>query len=176
MNIFSNQTYRMAFQKWWKLSYHSQEVDMRIAAFTTSDIQPFKNGESWLRGAREASLISTGQAAQRMGISRSGFHGFEVREEKGTITLRALAKAAEALDCELVYAIRPKKKERFSVLIWKALVAEAQKQKWIHSRPAKAQANALATKAMSLFEDAEFRKQQGWSERRQPSERLPGRS
>jgi len=71
----------------------------------------------------------------------------------------------------LVYAIRPKKRERFSFLIWKKLVKEAQGHSWVQSRPERMQGNALAKIASDYFDDPQYRRQQGWTERRQPASR-----
>jgi transcriptional regulator with XRE-family HTH domain len=168
MNSFANQIYKTAFLRWWDQCYRCQETDRRVEAFLSSDIQPFRLGESWLQRAREASLMSASQAADKMGISRAGFHAMETREKEGGISLDILARAAQALDCELVYAIRPKKKERFSVRIWKKLVAEAEKHAWVRSRPEKFQAQAMAKVARDLFQDPKFRQKQGWIDRRDP--------
>lgn len=47
------------------------------------------------------------QAAQRMGVAQSTYTRFEQNEAEDTITLSTLRKAAEALDCTLVYALVP---------------------------------------------------------------------
>jgi transcriptional regulator with XRE-family HTH domain len=125
MNNLSDQTYKMAFRRWWYGSFLSQEKDLQVTPFLAPEVKAFQSGDWWLRGAREASLISLDQAAKKMGVSRANFHALEAREETGRITIESLAKAAGAIDCELVYAIRPKKRERFSFLIWKKLVKEA---------------------------------------------------
>jgi len=46
--------------------------------------------------------------ADRMGITPSGVSHLERREATGAVTLEALRRAADALDCELVYAIVPR--------------------------------------------------------------------
>ena len=42
-------------------------------------------------------------------------------KRRARLSLTTLAKAAEAMDCELAYAIRPKNKKYFSSIIWEIL-------------------------------------------------------
>jgi predicted DNA-binding mobile mystery protein A len=53
--------------------------------------------------------MSTSQVAARLRISRQGVADQERREVDGAITLAALRKAAHALDCDLYYAIVPRR-------------------------------------------------------------------
>jgi predicted DNA-binding mobile mystery protein A len=66
-----------------------------------------RNG--WIREIRQALGMTTGQLAKRIGTPQSNVHGLEKRERDGRITLRSLTKAAEALDCEVVYFLIPRK-------------------------------------------------------------------
>ncbi len=62
----------------------------------------------WLRAVREAlGLTVRGQAA-RAGISYATLHASEKAESQERISLGQLRKLANALDCELVYAIVPR--------------------------------------------------------------------
>ena len=53
--------------------------------------------------------MSSRQMADRMSISQSGVVRLEQSEKRGTISLNTLRKAAEALDCVVVYALVPNK-------------------------------------------------------------------
>jgi predicted DNA-binding mobile mystery protein A len=66
-----------------------------------------RNG--WIREIRQALGMTTGQLAKRIGIPQSNVHSLEARERDGRITLRSLRKAADALDCEVVYFFIPRK-------------------------------------------------------------------
>jgi transcriptional regulator with XRE-family HTH domain len=46
--------------------------------------------------------------AARAGIKRQSYAQFERAEERGSITMASLRRAAEAMDCELVYFIAPR--------------------------------------------------------------------
>ncbi len=52
--------------------------------------------------------MTTAQLAQRLGIKQPSVVAMEQSETKGTIALATLRRAAEALDCRLVYALVPK--------------------------------------------------------------------
>ena len=53
--------------------------------------------------------MSTAQLANRLGIRQPSLVALEQSEAKGTIELATLRRAAEALDCTLVYALVPNK-------------------------------------------------------------------
>jgi predicted DNA-binding mobile mystery protein A len=57
---------------------------------------------------REALGMTTPQLARRLGLTRQSVAALQQREAAGTITLEALRRAAEAMDCEVVYAVVPR--------------------------------------------------------------------
>ena len=61
----------------------------------------------WLYAIRTALGMTRAVAAKRMGVTPPAFQQMEQREVDLNITLASLKKAAEALDCHLVYAIVP---------------------------------------------------------------------
>jgi predicted DNA-binding mobile mystery protein A len=61
----------------------------------------------WLRAIRDALGLTTKQLAKRLGVSQPRVVALEKGEVEGTVTLASLRKAAEALDCKLVYAFVP---------------------------------------------------------------------
>jgi predicted DNA-binding mobile mystery protein A len=63
--------------------------------------------EGWIRTLREALSMSSYVLAKRMGCSRANITNLEQREKKGTITLKALEQAAQAMNCKLVYCLVP---------------------------------------------------------------------
>lgn len=62
----------------------------------------------WIAAVRQAIGMSVAQLADRLGISRTSLAKMEQREVDGGITLDALRRAADALDCDVVYAIVPR--------------------------------------------------------------------
>lgn len=63
----------------------------------------------WLKAIREALGMTTTQLAERLGVVQSRAVAIEQAEIKGAITLSSLEKAAQAMDCRLIYALVPKK-------------------------------------------------------------------
>lgn len=63
----------------------------------------------WLKEIREALGRTERQQAQRLGISGSTLHQSEQSEAQERISLGQLRKLADGLDCELVYALVPRK-------------------------------------------------------------------
>jgi predicted DNA-binding mobile mystery protein A len=62
----------------------------------------------WISSVREALGITLDQIGRRMGSSRQAVQQLERAEATDRITLGALRRAAEAMGCELVYALVPK--------------------------------------------------------------------
>jgi predicted DNA-binding mobile mystery protein A len=62
----------------------------------------------WLRAVREAVGLTQGEVAKRAGVKRQSYAQFESAEERGSITIGSLRRAAEAMDCELVYFVAPR--------------------------------------------------------------------
>jgi predicted DNA-binding mobile mystery protein A len=84
-----------------------KSLDQKLKAFSEAQkVIPPKSG--WLRALREALGMSTTQLAQRMGIQQSGVTLLEQRELTKKVSLETLNRAAQAMNCELVYAMVPK--------------------------------------------------------------------
>lgn len=63
----------------------------------------------WIRAIRESLGMTTAQLAKRIGVSQPRAVAIEQAEKSGAITMESLERAARALDCELVYALVPRK-------------------------------------------------------------------
>lgn len=63
----------------------------------------------WLRAIRQALGMTTRQLAKSVGVTQAAVVDAERTEAKGDITLATLQRYAAALDCELVYALVPKR-------------------------------------------------------------------
>lgn len=63
----------------------------------------------WIKAIRQALGMTTAQLAKRMGVRQPSVVALEQSEVRGTIELATLRRAAEALDCTLVYALIPNK-------------------------------------------------------------------
>lgn len=85
-----------------------RQLDKRL-----SNLQGADNLErpprGWIRAIREALGMTTAQLAMRLGVSQPRAVAIEKAEISGSITLVSLERAAQALDCRLVYTLVPKK-------------------------------------------------------------------
>src|SRR5258708_2673017 len=68
-----------------------------------------KPPHGWVRAVRDALGMNTRQYARRLGVSQPQVVAYEKGETEESITLASLRRAAEGLDCELVYALVPKR-------------------------------------------------------------------
>jgi transcriptional regulator with XRE-family HTH domain len=58
---------------------------------------------------REALNLKQSHVAKKLGIKQQVYGNMELREQREKVTLETLRRAAAALDCDLVYALVPKK-------------------------------------------------------------------
>lgn len=63
----------------------------------------------WIKTIRKALGMTTKQLADRLGWKYTRVVQIEATEVKDSITLKDLREAASAMDCELIYAVVPKK-------------------------------------------------------------------
>ena len=66
-----------------------------------------KNG--WVAEIRNALQMTTIQLAKRLGVSQPVISNFEKAERNNSITLKSLARLADALDCDLHYVLVPRR-------------------------------------------------------------------
>jgi predicted DNA-binding mobile mystery protein A len=62
----------------------------------------------WIRVIRTALRMSQAELATLLSINQKSLHTLEASEAKKTIRLDSLEKVADALDCDLVYALVPR--------------------------------------------------------------------
>lgn len=82
-----------------------RRLDERLKAFAGLGAAP---PMGWVRAIRDALGLTGAQLARRLNIRPASLSELEKNEAKGAITLATLKRAAEALDCTLVYALVPK--------------------------------------------------------------------
>jgi predicted DNA-binding mobile mystery protein A len=84
-----------------------QRLDERVQFLRHEErLDPPARG--WVRAIREALGMTGVQFAKRLGISPQSAEALEKSEATGTAQLNTLRRAAEALDCRLIYALVPK--------------------------------------------------------------------
>lgn len=84
-----------------------EQMDNKIKSFRSLDriVIPKKG---WVNSIRITLKMSLRQLAERMKISPQSVNELEDREANGSITLRTLKEAANAMDMKLVYGFVPK--------------------------------------------------------------------
>jgi predicted DNA-binding mobile mystery protein A len=81
-------------------------LDAKVSGFKVEAFTPPPAG--WVRAIRDALGMTTRQMARRMGVTAMAISGLEDSERAGTVQLSTLRRAADALGCDLVYAIVPR--------------------------------------------------------------------
>jgi predicted DNA-binding mobile mystery protein A len=84
-----------------------RQLDKRLSSMQNMELF-MRPPRGWLKAIREALGMTTAQLGRRLGVVQSRVVAIEQAEAKGTITLNSLEKAAQALDCRLVYALLPR--------------------------------------------------------------------
>jgi len=85
-----------------------KQLDKRLNMLQNVDILA-RPPRGWIKAIREALGMTTAQLAKRLGVSQPRILAIEKAESSGTIKLDTLERAAQALDCRLVYALVPRK-------------------------------------------------------------------
>ncbi|MFI5014524.1 MAG: mobile mystery protein A [Hyphomicrobiales bacterium] len=84
-----------------------RRLDERLSALKPENrFQPPHKG--WIRAIRDALGMSGVQLASRLGVRPQTVEAVEKSEANGAVQLKTLRRAAESLDCTLVYALVPK--------------------------------------------------------------------
>jgi predicted DNA-binding mobile mystery protein A len=79
-------------------------LDKRLAEWRDLPPAPVRG---WVRALRDSLGMSSADLAFRLGTSRQAVLQMERSEADGSIRLETLRRAAEALDCRLLYALVP---------------------------------------------------------------------
>jgi predicted DNA-binding mobile mystery protein A len=69
---------------------------------------PPRRTDGWIASVRQALALTLEDVGKRLHASRQAVQQLEKAEAKDRITLGALRRAAEAMGCELVYALVPR--------------------------------------------------------------------
>ena len=69
----------------------------------------------WIHALRNGLGMSATQLAKRLGVSRAAVYKLEEREVSRSIALKQLERVADAMDCDVVYAMMPRSTLRQSI-------------------------------------------------------------
>ncbi len=91
-----------------KRSQSRRRLDQRFGRHDNiSELKPPWQG--WIRTLRDALGMTGADLARRMGVHQSRIPAIERGEREQTIKIDTLARAAESLDCDLVYVLVPRR-------------------------------------------------------------------
>lgn len=83
-------------------------LDARIPALRSAETSASKPARGWLRAVRSVLGSSQAHVAKKLAMARQSYAALEAAEQRGAISLNSLQRAAEAMDCRLVYFIVPR--------------------------------------------------------------------
>ena len=133
-----------------ELRLAQMDAVLQVAA---SQSLPQRPPAGWLRAIREALGLPTAALAARLGITASGVRKLEQAEATEAITLGTLRRVAEALDCELQYALVPRRPLR--EMRWQQALHLAQQWQQRASRTMALEAQLVATPSAAANERLE---------------------
>ena len=84
------------------------QLDQQLTEWKMVSKKYGKPRAGWIKTLRVALSMSAEQFAERLGVTRGRVNQLENAEIQNSVTLRTLEEAANALGCELIYAIVPK--------------------------------------------------------------------
>src|SRR5580698_7530149 len=84
-----------------------KQLDRALKPYRAARTVP-RPSKGWIRAIRQALGVSSGELARRLGTSRQLPLQMEKGEAEDRITLKSLRAAANAVDCDLVYALVPR--------------------------------------------------------------------
>jgi len=100
-----------------------RQLDETLSPFQALRHRPPPRG-GWARTLREALGLSVRHVAERAGLSKTAVRSAEANEAKGTVQLASLRRLAEAMDCDVVYALVPRTSLSRSVELQAGRIAE----------------------------------------------------
>lgn len=84
-----------------------KQLDRSLEQYQAARKVP-RPSKGWIHAIRQALGVSSGELARRLGTSRQLPLQLEKSEAEDRITLKSLRAVANALDCDLVYALVPR--------------------------------------------------------------------
>jgi predicted DNA-binding mobile mystery protein A len=84
-------------------------LDERFTAWRQLPAKGAKPYGGWVRAIREALGMRADDLAERMGVSQPSLTRLEHNERAGSVRLDTLQRAADALECDVVYALVPRR-------------------------------------------------------------------
>jgi predicted DNA-binding mobile mystery protein A len=85
-----------------------EQLETTLENFSCLRSNMQRPAKGWSRAIREALGMSGKQFSRRLGVSPPRISALEKNELSGSVSLKTMRQAAEALDCVFVYAVIPR--------------------------------------------------------------------
>ncbi len=118
-----------------------RQLDATLSRWRAADL-PSRPPSGWLKVIREALGMTATRQAKTLGVTTSTVTRLETSEADETISLATLRRAAEALGCELQYALVPKQSLADTLEARATALARQQMAAISHSMALEAQATS----------------------------------
>ena len=83
-------------------------LDQQVGSLQSARAAARRPARGWLRAVREGVGATQAGLAAKLGMTRQSYAQLETAEARGAISLKSLQRAAEALECEVVYFVVPR--------------------------------------------------------------------
>jgi predicted DNA-binding mobile mystery protein A len=131
-----------------------RQLDVGLARWRSAEL-PARPPSGWIKAIREALGMPAAHLAKRLGLVPSTVLRLETSEADDTISLGSLRRAAEALDCELQYALIPRQSISQTMELQANKVARERMAAVVHTMALEAQATSNETVDTQVKELAE---------------------
>jgi len=131
-----------------------RQLDAGLTRWRSAEL-PARPPSGWIKAIREALGMPAAQLAKRLGLVPSTVLRLETSEADDTISLGSLRRAAEALDCELQYALVPRQSIAQTMESQANKVARERMAAVVHTMALEAQATSNETVDTQVKELAE---------------------
>jgi predicted DNA-binding mobile mystery protein A len=131
-----------------------RQLDAVLDRWRSADLPP-RPPSGWIKAIREGLGMTATHLAGRLGVTTSTVTRLETSEADDTISLGTLRRAAEALECEVRYALVPKQSLEDTLKARALALALRQMAPISHSMALEAQATSAEAKeaqALALVE------------------------
>lgn len=115
------------------------DLQARLPRLAAAQKPATRPAGGWLRAVRQALGLAQADVAKKTGVTKQAYAQFEQGETKATLSLGNLQRAAEAMECDLVYYLVPRARS-FSELATRLDPAFAHLQASEHSMALEGQA------------------------------------
>jgi predicted DNA-binding mobile mystery protein A len=131
-----------------------RQLDAGLTRWRSAEL-PARPPSGWIKAIREALGMPAAHLAKRLGLVPSTVLRLETSEADDTISLGSLRRAAEALDCELQYALVPRQSIAQTMESQANKVARERMATIVHTMALEAQATSNETVDTQVKELAE---------------------